>query len=158
MILKAVFLTALTMLIALRLASVAVLERSLATGRAGERFHPAFTRLAEIAVSRSSDAVFIAADWGTAMQILCVGDATEDLVHEPFWDADPAGLATRIADATPKNSLYVLVTGIAPQFRVASASILHSLAGNPNWREAPTAGDLPDLTPIQVRKFVRIRK
>jgi hypothetical protein len=155
-VLKGVFLTALTMLIALRVASVAGLERSLAAGRAGERYDPAFTRLAEIAASRSGDAVFIAADWGTAMQILCMSDAAEDLVHEPFWAADPAGQVTRIAEATPKDSLYVVVTGIAPQFRAASASILQSLARNPNWREAPTEGDLPDLAPIQVRKFVRI--
>jgi hypothetical protein len=83
-----------------------------------------------------------------------MGDAT--VVYEPFWNANPAGLVTRIARSTPKDSLYVLVTGIAPQFRAASASILRALARNPHWREAPIEGDLRDLAPIRVRKFVRI--
>ena len=143
-----------TALLAVRLPNVAAVEMSFVSRRASSLFDPAFTRLAEIAAG-SNNAVFISADWGTATQVYCAGNGRDDLVYEPFWNSDSAKTVLDITEATKKDNLYILVTGIAPQFQQASASVIRSMMNLRNWQEVPVENEFAGLAPIQIRKFAR---
>ena len=56
---------------------------------------------------------------------------------------------------TTKPTVYILVTGIAPEFAAASAAILQAAAEAPGWQEAPVEREFAALRQIQVRRFVR---
>jgi hypothetical protein len=155
LIYKVLFMAVVIALLAIRIPNTVGVEVSLASGKASQRFHPAYTRLGEIAAARSNDAAFIAADWGTATQVYCLGDGQADLIYEPFWDSEPIKTVVEIAATTRKNTLYTLTTGIAPEFRQASSSILLSMTTLADWQEVPVEKELLELPPIQVRKFVR---
>jgi hypothetical protein len=152
---RVAFVAAVAALLAIRLPDIVAVEKSLVSGRASTLFDPAFTRLAEIAAERSTDAAFISADWGTATQVYCAGNGRDDLVYEPFWNNDPAKAVLEIAQTTKKDNLYLLVTGIAPQFEQASASAVRSMVNSPNWHEVPVENEFAGLAPIQIRKFTR---
>jgi hypothetical protein len=162
---KLSFHTALSVLLAVRFVSIAGLEASLASGRASLRFDPSFTRLAEAAARRSQEAIFIAADWGTATQIYCMSNGQEDLVYEPYWSGNPAEVTRTIAHLTPKSSLYIVFSGAArsspwssvvdPRATEISKGILSSMTDASDWREVAAESEFRDLGPIQVRKFVR---
>lgn len=145
----------LAVLIAIRLPSMWRLEASMAATTA-ENWSPALTRLAELAASHASDSAFFATDWGTGTQIYCFGDGQEDLLYEPYWSTDPEKKTLDSVQATKKNNVYTLVTGFAPQFQQASASILHTMDGLPGWQEVPVEQAFKDVAPtIRVRKFTR---
>jgi hypothetical protein len=152
---RTVCIAAVLALIAIRIPAVASVERSFASGRASQRFHPAFTRVGELAAAKSEEAGFIAADWGTGIQVFCLSNGNDDLIHEPFWNADPEKAILSILEGTSKDALYVLVTGIAPQFRETSATILRVISNHPGWEEVPVEKEFVSLTPIQIRKFMR---
>jgi len=142
-------------LMAVRIPNMAALEMALASGKTSDRFHPAFTRLAEIAAVRSKESAFIAADWGTGTQVYCLADGQEDLIYEAFWSVEPRQSVLEIVRTTKKNTLYTVVTGMAPQFQEASTSIHLTLTNLPGWQEAAAESELTNLSPLRVRKFVR---
>jgi hypothetical protein len=143
-------------LIAIRLPGMWDLETSMTAGTTAENWSPALTRLAELAASHASDSAFFATDWGMGTQIYCFADGRDDLLYEPFWSTDPEKRTLDAVQATKKNNVYTLVSGIAPQFQQASASILHTIESLPGWREVPVEQAFKDLSPtVQVRKFSR---
>jgi hypothetical protein len=143
------------LVLAVRLPNMVTMEKALAAGMASDRFDPSFTRIGDLAAERSGDSVFIAADWGTGTQVYCLGNGQDDLIYEPFWNADPAATIREIAGSTGKSNIYTLTTGIAPQFQAASTAIHQTLASLPGWSEAPVEPEFRALRAIQVRKFVR---
>lgn len=76
-------------------------------------------------------------------------------VYEPFWNTNPGAAVLDIAGTTTKPSIYVFVTGVAPQFAPASEAIIEALASAPAWKESPVETEFSQLTRIRVRKFVR---
>jgi hypothetical protein len=142
-------------LIVVRIPTVVAVEQSLGSGKAADRFDPEFTRVAELSVARAADAVFVSGDWGTATQLYCIGNGRPDMVFEPFWSNDPAAAVLDIASRTTKATMYVLVTGIAPQFAKASESILDAMRNAPGWEEVPVEKEFAGLARIRVRKFGR---
>jgi len=153
---RGILVVCLTGLVAIRLPSMWDLERSIAVGTTAETWNPALTRLAELAASRAVDSAFFAADWGTGTQVYCFGDGQDDLLYEPFWSTDPEKRTLDSVQATKKNNVYTLVTGVTPEFKQASASILHTMEGLPGWQEVPVEQAFKDVAPvIQVRKFTR---
>jgi hypothetical protein len=138
-----------------RLPNIVAVEKDLAAGKASKQFDPDFTRVAELAAARSGDAVFVSADWGTATQIYCVNNGRADLVYETFWGSDPGNAVLEVMKKTAKPTVYILVTGIAPEFAAASAAILQAAAQAPGWREAPVEREFADLHQIKVRRFAR---
>ena len=149
------FLVAVVVLLALRIPNLVSIEQALASGRTSERFHPVLTRLAELAVSKSKDSVFIAADWGAGIQVYCLGNGQDGLLYEPFSLPDPTKTTLQVLENTKKRHLYTLVTGMAPQFQDISTSILDVIANHPDWQEAPLETEFDAISTVQIRKFVR---
>jgi hypothetical protein len=139
-----------------RLPNVLYVEWALVEGKSSEAFDPAFARLGEAAAARAPKATFIAADWGTAAQIYCMSDGDDDLVYETFWDADPAGASRLVMDKTRKKTLYVVTSGLTPQFDEAARFAIDAVATSTNWAEAPVEKELADLSVVKVRKFNRV--
>ena len=154
---QTILLVAVMALIAVRIPNVFAVEQSFMQGGASQQFHPDFTRVAELAAARAPDAVFVSADWGTANQIYCVANGTPDLVHEPYWGADPGARVQDIATTTTKPTMYVVVAALAPQFEKASETIIRAMVEDPRWQESPVEKEFSELQRIRVRKFVRRR-
>src|SRR6185503_12876434 len=76
-------------LIAVRLPNLVAVEQSLAAGKSSERFDPEFTRVAELSLARSAEAVFVSGDWGSATQLYCVGNGRPGFVYAPYWSLLP---------------------------------------------------------------------
>lgn len=152
---RAALFLAVAVLLVARIPSFFGTESSLAYGRASGAFDPVFTRIAEIAARRSKESAFIAADWGTATQIYCLGNGQDDLVYEPFWGSDPVKALQGITQNTRKATLYIVVTGLGSQFLESSESIIRAMANSPNWQEVPIENEMKYLPPMSVRKFVR---
>jgi hypothetical protein len=139
-----------------RLPNIFYVESALAEGKSSQAFDPGFARLGEAAAARSKEATFIAADWGTATQIYCMAEGDDDLVYETFWDTDPAQAAQMVMDHTRKNTLYVVTSGLTPQFDQAAKAAIDAVATSSNWAEAPVEKELAELSVIKVRKFKRV--
>jgi hypothetical protein len=151
----AAMLAAALILFIARIPNVAAVEGAFAQGKASAEFDPEFTRLAEMAAMRADEAVFVAADWGTANQIYCLANGKPDFVYEPFWGEDTAANARGIASTTTKRALYVVVAGIAPAFAGVADPIEDAIAEDPLWEEAPVEREFAELRRIRVRKFER---
>jgi hypothetical protein len=150
------FLLAVTLcLIAIRIPAIMVVESSFISGKASVRFDPGFNRLVQLAATKSKDAVFISSDWGSGNQIYCGTDGNDDSFAEPFWDARPAKVVLEVASKTKKRTLYLVTTGLAPQFSEASASIIDAMTNSQDWQSKPAEEEFSNLGPIEVRKFVR---
>src|SRR5262245_3171098 len=142
-------------LLLIRIPNVTTVERTLAEGKATIGYDPVFTRLAEIAARKSTDAAFIAQDWGTATQIYCMGDGSDDFVYEPYWSNDVKRVTLAIMQTTKKKTLYFVSSIMGSQFADAARSAIVAASQAPDWIEVPVEKELTNLRYIQVRKFVR---
>jgi hypothetical protein len=149
------FVAVLLFLVVMRIPSLIDVEKSFASGKASERYDPAYNRLMQLAAMRSKDALFISSDWGSAAQIYCGSNGQDDFVYESFWNDDSAKAVRDIANQTPKRVLYVVTTGIGPQFAAASAATIDALTQSEVWRITPVEAEFANLGPIQIRKFVK---
>lgn len=142
-------------LILIRIPTLASVEIAFVSGKASTAFDPAFNRLMKIAASRWKDAVFIASDWGSATQIYCSMNGADEAVFEPIWGTYSAKDVLNIASTTKKRNLYVVTTGLAPQFADTSASIVDAMTNAPDWQSVPLDEEVASLHPIRILKFVR---
>jgi hypothetical protein len=142
----------------LRLPNLVYVESAIAEGKASTSFDPVFTRLGEMAAARAEAAAFIAADWGTATQIYCLGNGNDELVYETFWDKDPAQTTRLILEQTQRDTIYVVVSGLTPMFAEAAKSVVEAIATSPDWSESAIEKEFLELDPLQIRKFERRRQ
>jgi hypothetical protein len=149
------FVAVLFCLIAMRMPSLIDIEKSFASGKASERYDPAYNRLMQLAAVRSKDALFISSDWGSATQIYCGSNGQDEFVYESFWNEDSAKAVRDITSQTPKRVLYVVTTGIGPQFAAASAATIDGLTQSGMWRTTPVEAEFANLGPVQIRRFVK---
>lgn len=133
------------------------LEIAFAQGRASAHFDPALTELGEFAAARADEAVFVAADWGLAAQIVALSQGTPGLVREVYWEYDGPADIERIADAGGKRVMYVLAriprSGVAPE---QTARIWQDIGALPGWQEMPAEPGTQHWKTIEIRKFVRV--
>jgi hypothetical protein len=151
---RAALMTAVGLLILVRIPNIVTVEQELAQGKASPGFDPAFNRLGEFAAAKSNEAAFIEADWGTATQLYCLTNGDDDIVNEPYLSNDPAPVTQRVLERTKKNTLYVVMSGFPPEAR---KTVIDTVLSSPDWKEAPIEREEAELVPIQVRKFVRVR-
>ena len=130
-------------------------EHSLISGKSAVAFDPAFNRLGQFAAAHVNDAVFISSDWGSATQLYCNLNGADNTVFETFWGANAEQGVLNIASATSKKTMYIVTTGLAPQFSAASAAAIQAIALSPAWQSAPVDEGLGKLGPIQILKFQR---
>jgi len=143
-------------LIAIRAPALLDVERAFISGKSAPGYDPAFTRLAQLAATRSADAVFIASDWGSGTQMYCGSNGRDDAVYEPFWHASPGSAVTEIAAKTPKLTIYLVTTGLGPRrLAEASSAIFDAMDGAPGWQTALIEPEFTRLGPIKVHKFTR---
>lgn len=144
-------------LVLVRVMNLAGVEKELAGDTASASFAPSFSRLMEIAGDKSDEAVFIAADWGTATQLYCGSNGQDGFVFEPYWNADPSKAVQELLARVERDSVYVVTAGLSPRFAEASEEILAAMAGEPQWAEVPVEPEFSGLDPVRARKFVRRR-
>jgi hypothetical protein len=143
------------LLLLTRVPNIATMERALAQGKASPTFDRSYVRLGELVAANFHDATFIEADWGTATQIYCLSNGADDVVHETFWDSDPARETRMILEKTKKDIVYVVLSGIGPEARKI---VTDTVVNSPDWKEAPIENETAAaLSPIQIRKFFRVR-
>jgi hypothetical protein len=150
-----VFALSLVVLVAVRVPNVALMERSLVSGKASPGFSPAFNRLVEVASAKKESSFFIAADWGTANQIYCGSDGSDDIVGEPLGNADPVQAALDMAARTKKPVLYVVRSGLPQPATETSAAIVAAIRNSSDWVEVPIEKNLTNLEPLEIYEFRR---
>jgi hypothetical protein len=151
---RLVLVIAVMLLIGTRLLNLIPVEMSLAAGKSSPGFDAGFSRLAEFA-GKSSDAFFIAADWGTATQIYCGSDGDDEAVGEPFWNPDPVETALAMARSTKKNVLYIVMSGLDQPWNQSSSRILNAMRELSGWHEVPMDSALTNRGPVEMHKFHR---
>jgi hypothetical protein len=152
---RAVLLIAVASLVLVRLPNVISAESALIQGRFSGAFDPTYTRLGEIAAEKSKDAAFIAANWGTATQLYCLGNGADDLVYQPFWSSNPAESTRLTLSQMRKTVVYIIVSGKVAVPDEAAASVMKAVETSSDWKEEPAETDLANLPQMHIRKFVR---
>jgi len=142
-------------LVMVRIVGVTAMEREIVAGTVSRAFDRSFTRLGEMAGERAQEAIFIAADWGTAVQIYCLANGQDGLVYEPFWFSDPAQATGHILEATTKAHVYVVTSGFVKRLAAKADVINRSITESPGWCEVPPEGEFSHLSFLRVRKFAR---
>jgi hypothetical protein len=139
----------------LRVCGLISLQTALWEGRSAVTWDPSLNRFAEFSARQADQAAFIAADWGIANQVVCLGNG-ETQVFEQFWAFRGAEDIQYVIDKSRKAVIYVVVKD--PPSRVApenTARILAAMRATPGWREAPPEQEVADLRAVRVYKFVK---
>lgn len=130
-------------------------ESALWQGRAGARFDPSATSVAEFLASQPN-ALVIAATWGMGPQITCLAQGREDAVFEAFWSEQAAEEALRRVEATNADVVWLVHNQRfwrRPYGQVER--LLGALRSNSIWEEQETSAEAVRPEVWQTTKFVR---
>jgi hypothetical protein len=147
--------TVVSVLLAVRLAGEVSLERALWRGEAALSWHPSLTQLGRFAANRADQAIFIAADWGVAMQIYCLANGRPGLVHQTFWSYHGPEDLLRLQQQSGTDVLYAVSlnppSNVMPE---TTQQIFRDLERSPQWRETEVDIEASNLAAVTVRKFL----
>jgi hypothetical protein len=144
----------------LRAVSVLSLIGVLVTGAATTEWDPSLTVLGRFAAAHADNSVFVAADWGVATQIFCLGQGQSDLVFEAYSSYSGLPRIERWIAQARKRIVYVVT--LWPISNNAyppgtSERILRDFSASPHWTSAPLDPELAGLESVHVVKFVPSR-
>jgi hypothetical protein len=118
---------------------------------------------AEFAAHQPDDAIFIAANWGTATQAFCFSNGRQQFVFEPYpLYGGPETLNPILAP--PERQLVVaaalrpaapLKPGEINTLRQVTAAIFRDLSTSNGWEEVPADPAVRDLRAVELRVFRR---
>jgi hypothetical protein len=155
-------LSAIVLFVLVRGSGLVSLELSLARGDSSANWDPSLTQVAQIAGAKSNDAVFLAADWGVATQLVCFMNGDDRSLIVLDWTNNIPAIEASLKN-TDKSELYVLIPeGLAysyfPSEEIRQKSldeIYQSLS--PAWMAVPVEPMLVHLRTMQVFKFQKVR-
>lgn len=145
---------ALVPLFILRLFAVAHLERELLRGSCASRWDTSLSQMGSFAAGKPSNVLFVAADWGVATQVICLGQGRE--VPEPYWAYHGKEDLYNLMHPGKSSVVYLLFlnppSGLQPgnSERIAKDAI--NLKG---WRQVPVEREIAGLRSVGVIKIVR---
>jgi hypothetical protein len=124
---------------------------------------PSLNTAAEFAARQPQDAIFIAANWGTATQAFCFSNGRQQFVFEPYpFYGGPETLNPILA---PPERQLVIAAAIRPAaplrpgeintLRQVTAAIFRDLATSNGWEEVPADPAVRDLRAVELRVFRR---
>jgi hypothetical protein len=61
-----------------------------------------------------------------------------------------------VLDHTRKNTLYVVTSGLTPQFDQAAMTAIDAVATSKSWREESVEKEWAEISVVKVRKFKRV--
>lgn len=138
-----------------RLLGVVSVEKSFYCGKASLRWDPSLTKMGEFASNRANEAVFVAADWGVATQIVCFSNGKPGLVYELFWNYRGPEDIKYVIEQTGKKILYIVFlrpnSGVCPE---STKHILRDMGLMSGWKKVPVEKDIANLKAVGVRKFL----
>lgn len=138
-----------------RVAAVVRLERAVLRAEASAMWDPSLTTAARWAAQRD-DAVFLAANWGTAAQIVCFSGGRAGAVHEVFWGYDGPHRLVAILAGDHRDELFLLEKlPYLPGEAEPVTRIRDDLDALPGWQPAPLPAELEELPAVAVRRYVR---
>lgn len=140
----------------LRMGTSASTTRSLADGAASQGWHPSLTEFASFVGERADEVVVIAADWGIATQVYCLGGGQRDLVFELFWDYGGPEAFEEILMLEGRDTIY-LATRNPPvkAFTEVTTRIVRDMESLQGWREVNVESEIAELAAVGVRKWQR---
>ena len=119
---------------------------------------PSVNEAARFAASLPPDAVFIAADWGVAAEVLCLSNGRENFVFEPFWEYQGRETIAQLLDEPNRRlALVAAPRSTAPVAGLVTKQIFDDVAANPNWIETALDPRIASLRSVEIRSFRRIR-
>jgi hypothetical protein len=140
----------------LRLPGVIFVQQSLIAGNSSSEYDQSFSRIAKFAKKQIGNAIFVAADWGTAIQVYCLSNGQPDLVYEPFRSMRSAKDVKVIIEQTDKNVLYLITRRLEkPIFPKNTDCIINEVKNSKLWKEVLVDSEVKNLHSVKVRKFIR---
>jgi hypothetical protein len=157
---KLIFTAPLLLLAISRVSGAVAVEQSFLKGDASYKWDPSLTTMAKFAADQSAHAIFIAADWGIANQMICFLNGNPGIVHEFIGlDQNRIEQVLNIFRRTEAADIY-LVFLTPPYFtsletrQILITDIASSLASE--WAHQPLEQQLEGLKSVAVYKYSRI--
>ena len=140
-----------------RLTDLYSLEKSLIRGDTSVVWDISYTQLAEFAVSKSDNSLFVAEDWGVANQIICFSNGRSDLVYQPDYPSLGGINSTIDYVRKYKPSEIYLIFPIPPFFTDLEKrnQIVNTLEKSlfPDWQVKPVESQVSNLRSIFLVKL-----
>jgi hypothetical protein len=138
------------------------LQQTFLRGDASQAWDPSLTRIGEFAARKSDEAVFIAADWGVATQMICFVNGAPGIVMQiggaAGWTPSSADKIRNFVRQSGRSEFY-LVFAEPPYFVPLElrSLILEEVdrAFARQWRRQPLDQDLLGLRSVFVVKYAR---
>jgi hypothetical protein len=157
---KLIFTAPLLLLAISRVSGAVAVEQSFLKGDASYKWDQSLTTMAKFAADQSAHAIFIAADWGIANQMICFLNGNPGIVHEFIGlDQNRIEQVLNIFRRTEAADIY-LVFLTPPYFtsletrQILITDIASSLASE--WANQPLEQQLEGLKSVAVYKYSRI--
>jgi hypothetical protein len=137
-------------------------EKILIEGRSSDEWSPELTRLGEFAAKRQKDALFIAADWGVATQIYCLGDG-KTRIYEIFWrqrPSTPVDVTLKAIINNYKNISCIYVALLEPPRNVSpsrTSLVIPTMKSLHEWKETEIEDEIK-FENIRIYKFVKVNQ
>jgi hypothetical protein len=155
---RKLFLAIFVIFFTFRLYSLFSTEKNFSEGYASVKWSPELTRLGEFAAKHQNDALFIAADWGVATQIYCLGDG-KTKIYEIFWPHGPVVPVnvslTEIINNNNLNCVYIVL--LEPPRNVnplRTSEVLPAMKSLYGWKETDIEDEVK-FKNICIHKFVK---
>jgi hypothetical protein len=129
---------------------------ALTHGATSRQWDPSLTRLGELGAERAGHDLFLAANWGVAIQIYCLSGGELGVVREPYWSTTTTPLGLVTADDLKRYRSIYLVTLVDQTFPdpAVTRRLVAALESHPNLREVPIEKEFAGLAAVKVRKFL----
>lgn len=148
-----------TLFIGFRIVGVTSLQQSLIEGDSNGSWDPSLTQIGKFAAERSNDSIFIAANWGTANQMICFLNGQPGVVYQTDWTSQGFDYISSVIGESKVSQAYIVIYSLpnqtfSPGWGDAIATIEQSL--HSQWIEQPAEQELDNLNSVKVIKLTKI--
>jgi len=153
---RKIILALIFLFLAIRSYSLFSAEKIFLAGNTSSIWSTEFTRLGEFAAKQPGNALFIAADWGVATQIYCLGNG-KTKIFELFWRSEDATESTLNEIINKNNINYIYLLYKEPPtsvFPVITSNILPTMKNLHECKEVDIEDEIK-FKNIRIHKFVK---
>jgi hypothetical protein len=145
------------LLLASSVSATVEVEHALADGRYAERFSPELTAAAEAAAAEGPQTIFVAANWGIALQINSMANGRDGFVAERNWRDGGVAVLEKLLRAPGLRRLYVVARvpengPLAPE----EERVFTDAAALPGWKQAPVPVKFAGLHRLRFARYERL--
>lgn len=131
-------------------------EQAFAEGRSSERFSPELSAAAEAAAAEGPETIFVAANWGIALQIDSFANGRDKFVYERVWNDGGVAKLEKLFRAGVRRLYIVARVPEAGALAPEEARLFDDAAALPGWKEKPLPERFAGLRRVKLAMFERL--